>query len=91
MAYPVPVDAGHVGQSPGYSDHVVAVCDREGVLVPKRHGKGSHALEEPFATRADMSAVLDVALRQHRGRSIVVVPVEERIEGIQRQLLERKG
>src|SRR5258706_15219585 len=37
-------------------DHVVAVSDREGVLVPKRRGKGSHALEEPFATRADMSA-----------------------------------
>jgi len=68
-------------------DHVVAVGDREGVLVPKRRGKGSHALEEPFATRADMSAVLDLALRPHRGRSIVVVAVEECIEGLQRQLL----
>src|SRR5258705_9230439 len=61
-------------------NHIVPVCDCERVFVRKRRGKGPHALEEPCATWADMSAVLDVALRPHRGRRVVVVPVEERIE-----------
>src|SRR6202045_750223 len=90
-------ESDNVGRNPGrrpshpsepaMRDDVVAFCDDELVFVAQGIWRRTDKSEQPFASRRDMRAALDVLRRPESFCRRVVTFVEERIEGFENDRL----
>jgi hypothetical protein len=67
-------------------DNVIALRQNKTVLVAQALGKADEP-EQPFATRFDVSAVLDVFVGPEAGCRLVITFVEQRVEGFEYERL----
>jgi hypothetical protein len=68
-------------------DNVIALRQNKTVLVAQAVGKAADEAEQPFATRFDVSAVLDVFVGPEAGCCLVITFVEQRVEGFEYERL----
>src|SRR6201998_349513 len=68
---------------PAMRDDVVAFCDDELVFIAQGIWRRSDKSEQPFASRCDMRAVLDVLRRPESFCQRVVTFVEESVESFE--------
>src|SRR6202035_576190 len=68
---------------PAMRDDVVAFCDDKLVFVAQGIWRRTDKSEQPFASRRDMRAVLDVLRRPESFCRLVVTFVEESVEGLE--------
>src|ERR1700760_4014374 len=95
------LEAPHTGGDPGSGppmagkasvrNDIVSLRNDELVLVAKRVGERSDEVEQPVATRRNVSAVLNVAVGPEPFRGRIVALVEERIERLQDERLVLLG
>src|SRR5580698_14062 len=91
------LESDNVGRNPGRGpshprepamrDHVVAFCDDELVFITQGIWRRSNKSEQPFASRGDMRAVLDVLRRPELFCRRVVTFVEESVESLENDRL----
>jgi hypothetical protein len=63
-------------------DDVIPFREDQAVLVTEAVRSAAGEIEQPFATRFNMGAVLDVFIRSEAGGRLIVALVEQRVEGV---------